>query len=171
MEKLLSILLLLCPCKNTTITSDLSKQEILARLEDRFIPELTIGTRSFWSTNFSRYVGHIIGDHIDIDGPYGYKKWTLNTQVTIVDHGTISKVNLDIKLSFLNIFCIILVFGFYFIYSVFIIQFPFWQIMGFQLIFMYGIVLAVFRGESEYLVKLIRESLQEYPLPRQVDRG
>lgn len=160
MEKLLSILLLLCPYKNTTITSNLSKQEIMARLETKFMPELILGTSTFWLAN-SRYVGHIIGDQFQIDGPYGNRKWTLDTQVNISDNGKFSKVNLDMRLSLFNTFCVILTFGFYLIYSIFIMQFPYWPIIIFQIIFMYGIVLAVFHGEAEYAVKLIRESLQE----------
>lgn len=160
MEKLLSMLLLLFPHKSTTINSNLSKSEILTRLEHKFIPELTIGVRTFWS-NDSRYVGHLIGDHMDIDGPYGYKKWTLNTQVNILDYGQVSKVKINSRLSIANILSIILVFGFYFTYAIFVIQLSFWQILIFQILFIYGVCLIVFHAEAEYVVKLIKESLQE----------
>ena len=165
--KLLQYFLILLPYKITTISSPRSKSEVIDRLSDYFIPEAVVGEDNFWNSA-SRYVGHDLSNqtsieapyHFQIDGPFGYKKWTLSTKIKIAptDQGSILKLRLT--LSLFTLFCAIVGFGFYGIVSIFVMKFPFWQIIILQELFLYSIVIFIFNYEVEALIKLLRDCLE-----------
>lgn len=153
-------LLLLVPYKTLTIPSSLSKPEVIARLSDRFIPEAVLGEDNFWNSP-ARYVGHDLGDCFQIDGPFGYKKWTLSTEIKIASTSQGSTLKLQLTLSLFTSLCTIFVLGFYGIGTIFFMKFPFWKIIILQELFLYGIIILVFNYEVEVLQKLIKNVLQK----------
>lgn len=166
--QLLQYFLLLLPYKTTTISSSLSKPEVIARLSDRFIPEAVLGEDNFW--NFStRYVGHDLGSHtsvgepccFQIDGPFGNKRWTLSTEIKIAPTSQGSNLKLRLTLSAFACFCAVLGLGFYGIGTIFFMKFPFWKIIILQELFLYGVIIFAFNYEVEALLKLLKDTLQK----------
>ena len=158
--KLLQYFLLLLPYKAVTISSSLSKPEAIARLSDRFIPEAVLGEDNFWNS-FARYVGHDLGDCFQIDGPFGYKKWTLSTEIKIASTSQGSTLKLRLTLSLFTSLCAIFALGFYGVGAIFFMKFPFWKIIILQELFLYGIIVFAFNYEAEVLQKLIKDTLQK----------
>ncbi len=166
--KLIQFCLLLFPYKTITISSPLSKQEVIERLSDRFIPEAILGGNNFWNSP-ARYRGHDLSGRtsiaepycFQIDGPFGHKKWTLDTEIKIVSTSQGSNLKLKLTLAFLSLFSAIFGLGFYGIYTIFFMKFPFWKIIILQELFLYSIIVIVFNHEVEVLQKLIKDTLQK----------
>ena len=151
---------LLLPYKTITISSCLSKPEVIARLSDRFIPKAVFGEDNFWASP-ARYVGHNLGDCFQIDGPFGNKKWTLQTEIKLASTSQGSTLNIRLTLSLFTSFSAISALVFYGIGAIFWIKIPIWQIIVLQELFLYGLIIGSFHYEVETLLKLIKDTLKE----------
>lgn len=166
--KLIQFCLLLFPYKTITISTSLSKQEVIERLSDRFIPEAVLGGDNFWNPP-TRYRGHDLGGRasvaesycFQIDGPFGNKKWTLDTEIKIVSTSQGSNLKLKLTLTLLSLLSAMFGLGFYGMYTIFFMKFPFWKIIILQELFLYSIIIFVFNYEAEILQKLVKDTLQK----------
>jgi hypothetical protein len=157
--KLSQFFLLFLPYKITTISSQLSKPQVMERLTSKFIPAAVVGEDTFW-TSSCQYRGHDLGDRFQIDGPFGHKRWTLFTQGNIFSTDKGSSLKLKLTLSIFHLLSAIFVLSFYGIGCIFVMHFPFWQIIAIQELFFYGGILLIFHWEVEKLLLLIKEALK-----------
>jgi len=179
--KLIQFLLLLFPYRLLTISSSLSPQEVMEKLSDRFIPQAVVGEDTFWTFSTS-YRGHDLSDYgnrsydygnrsydrpstrsqnyFQIDGPFGNKKFSLNTEIRVLSTSQGSHLRFKLTFSTHAILSTILILGFYGIGTIVFMKFPFWQIILFQELFLYSIIMFNFCYEVEELLKLIKDTLQ-----------
>jgi len=165
--KISQFFLLFLPYQIATISSQLSKPQVMERLTNKFIPAAIVGEDTFW-TSSCQYRGHDLGvgiaspleNRFQIDGPFGYKRWTLFTQGSIVSTTKGSNLKLKLTLSTFHLLSVIFVLSFYGIASIFVMRFPFWQAIVIQELFFYGGILLIFHWEVEKLLLLIKEALK-----------
>jgi len=157
--KLSQFFLLALPYQITTIPSPLSKPQVMEKLISKFIPAAVVGEDTFW-TSSCQYRGHDLGDRFQIDGPFGHRRWTLFTQGSIVSTTKGSNLKLKLTLSTFHLLSAIFILSFYGIASIFVMRFPFWQVIVIQELFFYGGILFIFHWEVEKLLTLIKEALK-----------
>lgn len=94
-------------------------------------------------------------------GPYGRKTWVLVMEGDILDAPGGSILRLSLRLATSHLAFALLAIGWYLGGAIFFIKFPLEMlpILLFQVLFMYGIILCIFRWQAEQNLKLLKRTL------------
>jgi hypothetical protein len=126
------------------------------RLSDAFCSEIET-VRPSWFRRGVHYRGELYGSEFVFRGPYGYKRWRLYTTGRLEPRHADTHIRLKMRLCGLDqallvtILCIFLGMAFFFLRALIII-------VPFQLLFIYAVLVGVFRYEA-YRVKEILVSI------------
>lgn len=154
-------LLWMLPVREDTIHIDIAPYRARQLLAEQFTTEIIVKPSSFLRAK-TRYRGSIEGNLFHLKGPFGHKKWPLETRGEIVEAPGGSEVRLSMRfetgpLIFMGFALVVyLFFSFEFLHLTML-----WPYMIFQVLLIYGVVLWNFKYEASEIKKLIQRLVTE----------
>lgn len=149
----------LIPVEESTLHLPLSREIVHLKFSGLVASGLVIKSSAIWPV-FYRYKVSFDGDRVKIKGPYGNRKWCLLTTVEMQPEQSGVALRLKMRLSAGHILLGISIFGGYLIgvlrmMPVHLFVFP----LIFQILFMYMVILLVFKYEVQKIRELLKRTL------------
>jgi hypothetical protein len=149
----------LIPVEESTLHLPLSREIVHLKFSGLVAPGLVVKSSAIWPV-FYRYTVYFDGESVKIKGPYGNRKWCLLTTVEMQPELSGVALRLRMRLSTGHIFLLILIFGGYLtgvllMMPVHVFVFP----LIFQILFMYTVMLLIFRYEAQKIRELLKRTL------------
>ena len=161
MNPLIKLLSLLIPYQASTIRTPLHREAIRQKLA-QFVHQDLVEERPVLFGQI-RYTYKIeLNDYtFKMLGPYGHKTWVLVMQGNILDAPGGSILRLSLRLATTHLVVLLLGMVWYVCMAIFYLKFPLEMlpIILFQMLFIYGVLLCVFRWQAEQNLDLLKRRL------------
>lgn len=152
------------PTREETIHVDIAPQRSRQLLAEKFMTEITVEPSSFLVSK-TRYRGSIDGNIFYLKGPFGYKRWRLETRGEIVEAPGGSEIKLSMRFETGPLVFMALALVVYVVVALEVMQlWVMWPYVVIQVLLIYGVILFNFRYEASLIKKLIQESVTESKL-------
>lgn len=154
-------LLWMVPAREETIHVAIPPYRVRQLLAEKFITEITVKPASIWRAK-TRYRGSIDGNLFYLKGPFGHKKWPLETRGEIVEAPGGSDVRLSMRFETAPLVFMALGLVVYVVVALEVLHLGIlWPYLILQILLIYGVVLWNFRYEASEIKKLIQELTTE----------
>jgi hypothetical protein len=161
MNPLIKLFSLLILYQTTTVRVPLTKEAIRQKLAEFLHRDLVEEKPVLFGHIRYTYKIELNDYSFKLLGPYGRKTWVLVMQGDILDAPGGSILRLSLRLATSHLALALLAVGWYVCGAIFFIKFPLEMlpILMFQVLFMYGVILCVFRWQAEQNLNLLKRTL------------